>query len=133
MARSRTVLKNVSSLSRDEYNTLVRMNMHNAGSMMSSIYVDRRRPHTENKVVIHYDEAGKIDGWAYVFPRERTWPTKAWFYVSPKSRRKGIGTRLANRVKKIDKKIATEPWDKRSASFFKKNNLLDSNHSWLLD
>ena len=133
MARSRTVLKKVSSITPAEYSTLVRMNMQAAGSMQSRIKTDYHYGAPDDRqVVIHYREDGKIDGWAYVFNGYRN-NTTAWFYVSPKARRKGVGTKLANRVKKIDKKIVTQPWDKRGAKFFQKNGLLDKNKSWMLN
>ena len=131
MARPRTVLKKMSSVTQAEYNVLVKKNMHNAGAMQSAIYQGwRDREITNDKVVIHYDERGKIDGWAYVFGKKAD---TAWFYVSPASRRKGVGTKLANRVKKINNHVTTEPWDRRGAKFFQKNGLLDKNRSWLLE
>lgn len=131
MARSRTVLKKMSSVTQAEYNVLIKKNMHNAGAMQMAIYHGwRDRQWTDDQVVIHYDEVGKIDGWAYVFGGDAR---KAWFYVSPPARRKGIGTKLANRVRKINPMTRTDPWDKRSAKFFQKNQLLDKGHSWLLE
>lgn len=131
MARARTIAKKVSSLTPAEYKTLYGMNMRVNGCMQGELQECRR--YGTGKVVIHYDQNYKIDGWALLFKHPPEKKHTAYFYVPVRSRRKGIGGKLMTRVTKIEKKPRTAPWDKRSASFFNKNKLLNSNYKYMLD
>lgn len=104
--------------------------MRNRGCMQRELQDCRR--YGTGKVVIHYNQNYEIDGWALLFkyPSERK--HTAYFYVPVKNRRQGIGDKLMTRVTKIEKKPRTAPWDKRSASFFDKNKVLDRNYKYML-
>lgn len=76
-------------------------------------------------------------GWAWIIhKRAYYWSTiktkrylLAWFYIAGAERRKGIGSKLATKVKEIARKrhrpLDVEPWDKKSCEFFAKNGMKD--------
>ena len=130
MARARTIAKKVSSLTPAEYRKLYGMNMRDNGCMQRELRYCRRNG--TGKVVIHYDQNYKIDGWSLLFKPQGVRRHTAYFYVPVKNRRKGIGDKLMHRVVKLEKKPYTEPWNRAGAEFFKKNKVLNPGYRYLL-
>ncbi len=63
-------------------------------------------------------ENGKVLGWG-LQQKEKWMQDLAMFYVSPKHRRKGIGTKILNRMKKDGyRRMTVRGWNRESRAFF---------------
>lgn len=81
----------------------------------------------DDKIVVARDGENLV-GWAFLSKRnENRYDTSV--YVKSAYRNMGIGSRLLSAVKSAAnaKNIVTMPYNKKTANFFKKNDLLDKN------
>ena len=72
-------------------------------------------------------EKGEIIGWAYVSKRRWDEDLQVGTYVQRKWRRKGVGSRLLQKVREFAKEkgqdIVSQGWNDAGLSFYKKNNI----------
>lgn len=113
----RMVAKTVTSLSPAEYRQVYSLNLRHNGTMQ--LRLREARKEKEPLKVVLAKEGDAIVGWSLIVPsppgyRRRT---EAWFYVRKSHRRRGVGTKLMARTRKLDD-VMVVPWDDRSKAFF---------------
>lgn len=121
--------KALNKLTPTEYRALVMLNMGNNGIMRYSLQDNRHNP---NAFAVMAKEGTKILGWALMVPcndefqyhltpyQKKKAKYLTQFYVRPRFRNRGIGTRIMAGVKKIEPVPNVIPHDDTSADFFEK-------------
>jgi len=69
------------------------------------------------------DEKNDVMGWALVTTKYFSYPFTGMFFTHHQHRRKGIGTRIAEEVKKCYPSIYVDSWDGAATRFFAKTGM----------
>lgn len=121
MARTRTVVKMVKNLTKDEYRQCRHKNFGEAGSMQEDLEYCREKDDDNSKVILIKQADGNIIAWALVQFDFNATGANVYFWVEPDYRRKGLGARLLRASKKLDDRPFVFPHDSVSGKFFKKH------------
>lgn len=128
--------KALSKLTAEERRVCDRLNMRDRGAMQFEFRYHMHRQPNDTFAVLAKD-AGRIVGWALVFPKRYDVPPDAksgrylaYYYVRKEARRQGIGSQLLKHSRKIDRRPVVEPWNTQSAGFFKKFKAQVKAESW---
>jgi ribosomal protein S18 acetylase RimI-like enzyme len=123
-------VKQLKNLSKTEINQLSQLTNHAEDGGDSYMLFEQLQNHKEHPLtyVVQYVKNKKTLGWATV---EEKWNAHAFYcaYVSPKYRRKGIGSKLLTKAKSIaETRFANVvsnpmawPWDVKGKAFYRKN------------
>lgn len=106
----------VSELSPAELAACKRLTLRD-GLMRGSLDEVRGHPRDRNSRVVLIESEGRLLAWALVYRLGKE-PTEAHFYVRSTHRRRGLGTRLMEEVRRFTRRPQVHPHDVTSQSFF---------------
>lgn len=106
----------VSELSPAELAACKRLTLKD-GLMRGSLNIARGHRQDRSSRVVLIESEGRLLAWALVY-RVAKEPTEAHFYVRSSERRRGLGTRLMQEVRRCTRRPQVHPHDSTSQSFF---------------
>lgn len=116
---NKTIAKKLSNVTGPEYLVLNKLNMGSYGQMqyiLDELYFGGDK---DAMVIIHKVD-DTIVGWGIIFTRYETGLKSFQVYVHNDWRRKGIGSKILQRARKMYDEFDVFPWDEQSHAFFGK-------------
>ena len=117
--------KLISNLTRDEYEQCYRLNMGDEGMMRYQLVHEREYPTLakmkggEAYVVRALGDDGRLLGWCLLFYIDaQAQDRRAYFYVRKTHRRRGIGTKLMQAARRLERAPGCNPWCDAAEGFF---------------